>query len=89
MQPGSAITARVLLTGLLLTLCACLSTDQTAGDSEWPDLSDIAAAPAGTAGPKEHEAIIEALREEARARKSEGYQAPEASSDPDKSGESN
>lgn len=89
MQSRGTITARLLLVGLFLTLGACLSSDQGAGGSDWPDLSDITAAPAGAAGAKEHEAIIEALRKEARSRKSEGYQAPEASSDTDNTGESN
>ena len=89
MQPRDTITARLLLVGLFLSLGACLSSDQAAGGSDWPDLSDITAAPAGAAGQKEHEAVIEALREEARSRKSEGYQAPEASNDPDNSGDSN
>lgn len=67
----------VVLTGSLLS--ACSFGDLADMGNQWPDLSDIAAVPAQAAGPEDHEAVINALRAEAEARKSEGYQAPEPS----------
>lgn len=67
-----------VLTGLVVALpAACSSSDEAELEKSWPDLSDIQPAPALTAGATEPESVIQALREEAERRRSEGYQAPE------------
>lgn len=74
------LIAASLLVGLI---GACSSRDLADMGNTWPDLSDIAAAPEAAPADQDHEAVIRALREEAEARKTEGYQAP-APIDPDR-----
>lgn len=78
------VFASSLITVLICgSIGACSSRDRADMGHQWPNLSDIASAPSDAASPADHEAVIQALREEAEARKSEGYQAPEASKDAD------
>lgn len=72
----------IAATIFIANLGACSSRDQADMGNTWPDLSDIAAAPEKPAKGEDHESVIRALREEAEARKTEGYQAP-APADPD------
>lgn len=83
MRKVLVLLGAVLTCGLLGGLLAgCSSRDLADMESKWPDLSDIASAPADAASPQDHDEVIRALREEAEARKSEGYRAPEAAGEP-------
>ncbi len=70
---------RLIFAGLALALVsACSSGELAELEMSWPDLSDIQPAPDRTTSAVAPETVIRALREEAERRKSEGYQAPEA-----------
>lgn len=61
---------------LIFAVAACSSDDLSKMEEEYPQLSDIPPAPEKIEGMAGHEGVIEALLQEAEARRAEGYQGP-------------
>jgi hypothetical protein len=60
----------------LLLVAGCSSDDLVDMENDFPDLSDLPAAPVDASESGERESLIKDLLDEAESRKDEGYQAP-------------